>query len=130
VASGLDDGAHARVVPIDQVPAGVQVLDVGPQTVGYFTAVLKSCRTIIWNGPLGAFETPPFQKATFDLAEFLGRTQALTVVGGGDSAAAVKKAGVADKVSYVSTGGGAFLEMMEGKVLPGIAALEACDQRV
>jgi phosphoglycerate kinase len=130
VASGLDDGANARDVAIDQVPANALILDVGPQTVEYFTAVLKTCHTIVWNGPLGAFETPPFHKGTFALAQFLGNTQALTVVGGGDSAAAVKKAGVADKVSYVSTGGGAFLELMEGKILPGIAALEECAQRV
>jgi len=129
VASGLDDGANAREVAIDQVPASALILDVGPQTVEYFTAVLETCRTIVWNGPLGAFETPPFHKGTFALAQFLGKAQALTVIGGGDSAAAVKKAGVADKVSYVSTGGGAFLEMMEGKILPGIAALEECAQR-
>jgi phosphoglycerate kinase len=78
---------------------------------------------------VGAFETPPFDKGTFALAEFLGASAALTVVGGGDSAAAVRKAGMAEKVSYVSTGGGAFLEMMEGKLLPGIAALEECAQR-
>jgi phosphoglycerate kinase len=129
VARGLDDGANAREVSIDSIPADAQVLDVGPRTVDDFVAVLKSSRTIVWNGPLGAFETPPFHKATFALAEFLGRAQALTVIGGGDSAAAVKQAGVADQVSYVSTGGGAFLEMMEGKVLPGLAALEECAQR-
>ena len=116
-------------VAIDQIPASALILDVGPQTVDYFTTVLKTCRTIIWNGPLGAFETLPFHKATFALAQVLAGSSALTVVGGGDSAAAVKKAGVADQVSYVSTGGGAFLEMMEGKTLPGIAALEQCSQR-
>jgi len=129
VASGLEDGSNAVEVGIDQIPAKSQVLDVGQGTLDHFTAVLGACRTIIWNGPLGAFETPPFHKATFALAQFLATAQALTVVGGGDSAAAVKKAGVADKVSYVSTGGGAFLEMMEGKILPGIAALEECAQR-
>ena len=129
VATSLDDGAHAREVSVDGIPPGMQALDVGPQTVAQFTAALKTCRTIVWNGPLGVFETPPFHQATFALAEFLGSAQALTVIGGGDSAAAVKKAGVADKVSYVSTGGGAFLEMMEGKVLPGIAALEECARR-
>jgi phosphoglycerate kinase len=129
VASSLEAGATAREVGINEVPAELRVLDVGRGTVESFTTALKTCRTIVWNGPLGAFETPPFHQATFALAQFLGGAQALTVVGGGDSAAAVKKAGVADKVSYVSTGGGAFLEMMEGKILPGIAALEECAQR-
>jgi phosphoglycerate kinase len=80
----------------------------------------------VWNGPLGVFERPPFHKGTFGLAEFLGDLEALTVIGGGDSAAAVRQAGADKKVSYVSTGGGAFLEMLEGKKLPGIEALEAC----
>jgi phosphoglycerate kinase len=129
VAAGLDSGAHARQVSIDDIPDGVQILDVGPETIRNFETALRKCRTIVWNGPLGAFETPPFHKGTFALAEFLGSVPALTVIGGGDSAAAVKKAGVADKVSYVSTGGGAFLELMEGKTLPGIAALEECAER-
>jgi phosphoglycerate kinase len=129
VAAGLEDGANAREVSVDQIPPGMQALDVGPKTVEQYTTALKTCRTIVWNGPLGVFETPPFHQATFALAQFLGSAQALTVIGGGDSAAAVKKAGVADKVSYVSTGGGAFLEMMEGKILPGIAALEECAQK-
>lgn len=129
VAAGLEDSANVRVVSVDQIPPGMQALDVGPKTVGQFTAALKTCRTIVWNGPLGVFETPPFHQATFALAQFLGEAQALTVIGGGDSASAVRKAGVADKVSYVSTGGGAFLEMMEGKVLPGIAALDECAQK-
>jgi phosphoglycerate kinase len=124
VAAGLEDGANAHDVSVDEIPPGTQALDVGPKTVEQYIAALKTCRTIVWNGPLGVFETPPFHQATFALAEFLGSAQALTVIGGGDSAAAVKKAGVDHKVSYVSTGGGAFLEMMEGKILPGIAALE------
>jgi len=84
---------------------------------------------VVWNGPLGAFEHPPFHRSTFALANFLAQLAALTVVGGGDSAAAVRQAGVAEKVSYVSTGGGAFLEMLEGKTLPGIAALEECSKQ-
>ena len=130
VAPGLNEAAGAREVALDQVPSQAQILDVGSKTIDEYKAVLQTCRTIVWNGPVGAFETPPFQKGTFALAEFLGSSTALTVVGGGDSAAAVKQAGLAGKMSYVSTGGGAFLEMMEGKILPGIAALEECARRM
>jgi len=129
VAPSLANAAEAREVPIDEVAAGDQILDVGTKTVEVFESVLLECPTIVWNGPLGAFETHPFNRGTFALAEFLGRLDALTVIGGGDSAAAVKQAKVDDKVSYVSTGGGAFLEMLEGKTLPGVAALEECEKR-
>jgi phosphoglycerate kinase len=130
VAPSLNDAMAAQETALDRIPAQAQIFDVGSKTLDAYRAVLQNCRTIVWNGPLGAFETPPFQKGTFALAEFLGSSAALTVVGGGDSAAAVKKAGMAGKMSYVSTGGGAFLEMMEGKILPGIAALEECAQRM
>lgn len=126
VAAGLDSPDAVREVPVEKVPAGDRILDVGTKTVELFESVLQKCPTIIWNGPLGAFETHPFNRGTFALAEFLGKLDALTVIGGGDSAAAVKQAKVDDKVSYVSTGGGAFLEMLEGKTLPGIAALDEC----
>ncbi len=129
VSTSLESPDNVRQVPVDQVPPNTQILDVGPKTIEVFETVLKNCPTIVWNGPLGAFENPPFQAGTFALAQFLGNLKALTVVGGGDSAAAVKQAGVADKVSYVSTGGGAFLELLEGKTLPGIAALEECSSR-
>lgn len=129
VAPGLDAGAEAREVGLDAVSDDVQILDVGSKTIEAFKAVLAGCATIVWNGPVGAFETAPFNKGTFALAEYLGNSDALTVVGGGDSASAVKKAGVSAKVSYVSTGGGAFLELLEGKTLPGVAALEECSGR-
>ncbi len=129
VAASLESGTEAREVPIDQVPADNAIFDVGPKTVAAFETVLKNCGTVVWNGPLGAFENPPFHRSTFALAGFLAQLDALTVIGGGDSAAAVREAGVAEKVSYVSTGGGAFLEMLEGKTLPGIAALEECSNR-
>lgn len=129
VSQSLDQGGEAREVPIDKVPADALIFDVGSRTIEAFEAVLNNCATIVWNGPLGAFENPPFQKGTFALARFLADLKALTVIGGGDSAAAVREAGVAAKMGYVSTGGGAFLEMLEGKTLPGIAALEECSKR-
>lgn len=129
VATSLESGTEAREVSIDQVPADNAIFDVGPKTVAAFETVLKDCGTVVWNGPLGAFENPPFHRSTFALAGFLAQLDALTVIGGGDSAAAVREAGVAEKVSYVSTGGGAFLEMLEGKTLPGIAALEECSNQ-
>ncbi len=129
VAPRLDEGASARAVPVNEVPADAMAFDVGPKTMAAIREALSTCRTIVWNGPMGVFETPPFHRATFELAEFLGRSEAFTVVGGGDSASAVDKAGAAEKVSYVSTGGGAFLEMLEGKTLPGVAALEECSRK-
>ena len=126
VSTDKDSSADARQVTIDEIPADMQVLDIGTQSVQVFEAALKSCKTVVWNGPMGVFEVPPFNKGTFALAEFLGSLGALTVIGGGDSAAAVKQAKVEDKMSYVSTGGGAFLEMLEGRSLPGISALEKC----
>ena len=115
VSAGAQSPEDARQVPIDKVPMDTQILDIGSQSVKAFEAALKNCRTIVWNGPMGVFETPPFNRGTFALAEFMGSLGALTIVGGGDSAAAVKEANAEDKVSYVSTGGGAFLEMLEGK---------------
>jgi phosphoglycerate kinase len=129
IAPNMESCGDVQQVTIDQVPSDMQILDVGSKTVEVFKSVLKNCPTIVWNGPLGAFETPPFHKGTFALAEFLGNLDALTVIGGGDSAAAVKQAGMEEKVSYVSTGGGAFLEMLEGITLPGVAALEECSER-
>jgi phosphoglycerate kinase len=126
VAANVDSCGDVRQVSIDKIPADVQVLDIGTQSVQVFEAVLQNCNTIVWNGPMGVFEVPPFNKGTFALAEFLGSLDALTVIGGGDSAAAVRQAKVEYKMSYVSTGGGAFLELLEGRDLPGVSALEKC----
>ncbi|MCU0573165.1 MAG: phosphoglycerate kinase [Syntrophobacteraceae bacterium] len=126
VAPELDAVDEVRLVSVDAIPEEGRMLDVGSGTLEAFEAVLRGCRTVVWNGPLGVFERPPFHQGTFRLAEFLGELDALTVIGGGDSAAAVRQAGADRKVGYVSTGGGAFLEMLEGKKLPGIEALEAC----
>lgn len=129
VAPSLESCGDVEQVPVEKVPPNMKIFDVGAKTVEVFKSVLKQCRTVVWNGPVGAFETPPFHKGTFALAEFLGGADALTVVGGGDTAAAVSQAGMDSKMSYVSTGGGAFLELLEGKSLPGVAALEECGQR-
>jgi phosphoglycerate kinase len=120
-----------KVVPIGEVPADSMILDVGPQTVAALVAKLPSLRTLVWNGPLGAFETPPFDAATVALAHAVAAaTQAgklRSVAGGGDTVSALKHAGVIDQISYVSTAGGAFLEWLEGKILPGIRALESLE---
>ena len=126
VAADAESGEDVRQVSIDKVPKDTMILDIGAQSVQVFESALQSCKTIIWNGPMGVFETPPFNKGTFALAEFMGSLRVLTVVGGGDSAAAIRQAHAENKVSYVSTGGGAFLELLEGKDLPGVSALERC----
>lgn len=123
IADAFDNGANTRVVKIDKIPAGWQGLDIGPETVALFTATLKSMRTVIWNGPLGVFEMENFSKGTLAIAQALADGSAISIIGGGDTAAAVIQFGLADKMSHVSTGGGASLEMLEGKVLPGLAAL-------
>jgi phosphoglycerate kinase len=123
VADAFDNDAQAQVVAPDQVPAGWRVLDVGPNTITTFESALRGARTVVWNGPLGVFEMPNFAKGTIALAEALAQLDATTIVGGGDSAAAVRQAGLSDEFTHVSTGGGASLQMLEGKTLPGVAAL-------
>ena len=115
--------AASKVVDVDKVPAGWHVMDIGPKSIKQFGDVLKSAKLVVWNGPMGVFEFPKFADGTFAIAKLLATTGATTVVGGGDSASAVKKAGVAKQMTHVSTGGGAALEFLEGKVLPGVAAL-------
>lgn len=127
VAKELKEGVPTETVPILEVPSGSMILDVGPKSVEHFTDVLTRCRTLLWNGPLGAFEIPPFGEGTFALAQEVARlTKArklVSVAGGGDTVAALNVAGVTDQFSYVSTAGGAFLEWLEGRELPGVAAL-------
>ena len=127
VAREFKEGADSEVVPVGAIPSDAMMLDVGPDTVEALKARMAECRTVVWNGPLGAFEIAPFDAATTALARHAARlTEAgglLTVAGGGDTVAALAKAGVVDDFSYVSTAGGAFLEWLEGKELPGVAAL-------
>lgn len=119
--------AECNTVPIDAVPADAMILDVGPKSVAHLTYVLGSCQTLLWNGPLGAFEIEPFGEGTFALARAaaaLTKAGALvSVAGGGDTVAALNAAGVGKNFTYVSTAGGAFLEWLEGRELPGVAAL-------
>ncbi len=122
-ADKFDAAAASQVVDLDKVPAGWRVLDIGPKSIARFGEVLKRAKLVVWNGPMGVFEFPAFAEGTFALARLLATTGATTVIGGGDSASAVKKAGVAKQMTHVSTGGGASLEYLEGRVLPGVAAL-------
>jgi phosphoglycerate kinase len=120
-------GGETRVVPSDQVPDGWMGVDIGPASEARFREALLDARTALWNGPMGIFEVPAFASGTLALARALAdatKRGAHTVVGGGDSAAAVAEAGVSEQVSHVSTGGGASLEFLEGKTLPGVAALD------
>ncbi len=123
VADKFDAEANSQVVDVDKIPAGWRMLDIGPKTLALFGDVLKTAKLVVWNGPMGVFEFPKFAEGTFAIAKMLAEGGATTVIGGGDSASAVKKAGVAKKMTHVSTGGGASLEFLEGKELPGVAAL-------
>jgi len=124
IADAFAADAKHQTVPVDKVLPGWRILDIGPQSVEAFNAVLKKAKTVVWNGPMGVFEFPAFAAGTVAIAKSLAETDATTIIGGGDSAAAVEQAGVADKMTHISTGGGASLEFLEGRVLPGVAALQ------
>ncbi len=126
VAPAFEAGAPTEVVAVDEVPPDSMILDIGPQSVSDLILRMKILRTLVWNGPLGAFEVPPFDRGTNEVAQAAaGMDGLLTVAGGGDTVAALAGAGVVERFGYVSTAGGAFLEWLEGRVLPGVAALEA-----
>lgn len=123
IADEFNADANVQQVAIDSIPAGWMGLDIGPETAKHYAEIIEKSQLIIWNGPMGVFEMKPFENGTKTVAEAMATTAGYTVIGGGDSAAAVEQFDLADKMDHISTGGGASLELMEGKVLPGIAAL-------
>jgi len=131
VADSFDEKAQTRSVGVNAVPEGWRILDIGPKTVELFSQYLSTARTVVWNGPMGVFEMEPFSAGTFAMAHVLAQLDhATTIVGGGDSASAVERAGVAARISHISTGGGASLEFLEGRELPGVVCLNAQTVRV
>jgi phosphoglycerate kinase len=128
VAAEFKAGAANKTVDVAAVPAEMMILDAGPKSVADIAARMKDCKTVVWNGPLGAFEIAPFDRATVavarEAAALTKAKQLLSVAGGGDTVAALAHAGVTDDFTYISTAGGAFLEWLEGKTLPGVAALQ------
>ena len=124
IADAFDAGANRKVVKVEAVPAGWRILDIGPETVKQYSDVIRGAKTVIWNGPMGVFEMAPFAEGTRAIAQALADSQAQTIIGGGDSVAAVEQMGLADRMTHISTGGGASLELLEGRELPGVAALQ------
>jgi phosphoglycerate kinase len=124
IADRFEADANHRLMPTGPIPDGWRILDIGPETVAHFSKVIRESKTMVWNGPMGVFEFPEFAKGTFAIAQAAADSRAVTIVGGGESVAAVKQSGLANKITHISTGGGASLEMLEGLVLPGVAALQ------
>lgn len=125
VAERFDDRAQTKTTTVQEVPDTWMILDIGPASTKLFSEALENSRTIVWNGPMGAFEMDAFSRGTMAMVQEVARSHALTIVGGGDTDVAVHRAGESNNISYISTGGGAFLMLMEGKSLPGVTALEA-----
>jgi len=124
IAQSVEKGAETKIVPVQEIPRGWKALDIGPASTRLFSEVIQDAKTIIWNGPMGVFEIDAFSRGTFAVARAVADAYALTIVGGGDTDLAVHRAGVSDSISFISTGGGAALQLLEGKELPGIAALK------
>ena len=124
IADEIKAGVDTQVVDIDSIPTDKEALDIGPKTAEMFAEKIKNAKTVVWNGPMGVFEIKEFSNGTNEVAKALADSSAITIVGGGDSALAIEMAGLKDKITHVSTGGGASLEFLEGKTLPGIAAIE------
>ena len=127
VAASREPGAETKLVPVQEIPKGWCGLDIGPASVKLFSEAVENAKTILWNGPMGPFETAAFSRGTYSLAHAVAHAYAVTIVGGGDTALAVHRAGESESMSFISTGGGAALELLEGKELPGLAALPAKD---
>jgi phosphoglycerate kinase len=125
VAEEVDARAVTKIVPIQEIPANWMGLDIGPASTSLFAEALENAKTIVWNGPMGVFEIDPFSRGTFAMVNIVANSYAMTIVGGGDTDVAVHRCGESYKISYISTGGGAFLELLEGKELPGIAVLSS-----
>lgn len=123
ISQSLEPGSETKIVPTMEIPKGWRALDIGPATVKLFSEALANAKTILWNGPMGVFEIDAFSRGTYSIAHSVSDAYALTIVGGGDTDLAVHRAGVSDAISFISTGGGASLQLLEGKELPGIAAL-------
>ena len=124
IADRIEAGVPTEIVDIDNIPVDMEALDIGPKTAKLFAEKIKDAKTVVWNGPMGVFEIKEFSNGTNEVAEALAESDAVTIVGGGDSALAIEMAGLKDKITHVSTGGGASLEFLEGKDLPGISAIE------
>ncbi len=122
-AKQATEDAEKVIADKDKIPAGMKVFDIGPKTIELYIKVILDANTIVWNGPMGVFEVKGFEKGTFTVAEAVAKSCAVSIVGGGESASAVKKSGYADKIKHISTGGGASIELLEGKILPGVKAL-------
>jgi phosphoglycerate kinase len=124
IADKFEADAASRVIPMGPVPDGWRILDIGPKTIENYQKVIAEAKTVVWNGPMGVFEFPEFAKGTFAVAKAVADSDVVSIVGGGESVAAVQESGMADKITHISTGGGASLEMLEGLELPGLAALQ------
>ncbi|MBP8997463.1 MAG: phosphoglycerate kinase [Anaerolineaceae bacterium] len=124
LADKFEAEAARKVIPVGNVPDGWRILDIGPETVRAFSEVIKTAGTVVWNGPMGVFEFPRFAEGTFGIAKAVAESSAVSIIGGGESVAAIQQSGLAEKITHISTGGGASLEMLEGLELPGVAALQ------
>ena len=123
VAASREPGAETKIVPVQEIPNGWYGLDIGPASVKLFSEAVQNAKTILWNGPMGMFEVDAFARGTLAMAHSVANAYALTIVGGGETALAIHRAGESESISFISTGGGAALELLEGKTLPGLAAL-------